>query len=378
MSKIAFCADVHVDNYKAHGGALASGVNERCRLVLDALRTALLKAEAAGVRHLFVLGDLFNDVRPPPQIIAAVQEVLYESHMHVHLLVGNHDRVSTAPGDHALGPLIADMGDASVQVVEAPGFLPLALDGGQVDVFAVPFLPGKASDVVRDFLASEAGKAAAGGGGLPARRRLLVLHYGIADKNTPAYLADGHDALPASALLDLAEKFPFNAVFAGHWHQRREWSRKDGPVVMQVGALAPRGWNDAGLHGYGTLVFYDPKDDAVEYTEIEGPRFCEARSYDELCRVWKDATFPSKLYVRRYTQPDESIENVSDDPKLVVEVLPDLTEATVATRSAAIAARSSASLDEALGAYVSAMSLPDDVKRTDVLARTRAYLEGRR
>lgn len=100
MSFISFIADTHIANHRRFAGESRACINVRCHTTLNSLEQAVESARGT----LVVLGDIFDTVRPEPQVIAAVQLALWETHT-TFLLLGNHDMVSTQPGDHALGPL---------------------------------------------------------------------------------------------------------------------------------------------------------------------------------------------------------------------------------------------------------------------------------
>lgn len=356
--KIGFVADVHVGNFKAHGGEVTAGVNWRCTLVLDTLTRAVDRAVSEGVGTLVVLGDLFDDAKPLPQVVQRLQRILWRHDLRVIVLLGNHDRVSTALGDHALGPLSPR---SEVWIVEQPGDVELA-DG--VDLIAVPFLSNvSAAEVITDALPAPGRRS--------KREFVLAFHYGIIGADTPGFLRDGLDAVDANALGALLRKHRVRSALAGHWHSHQRWADADTEIV-QVGALAPTGWRDAGLSGYGSLVVYDTTTCDFVLHEIAGPRFVVG-GVDALSKRGG----ASHLFLRCGYSPEDGTPTVKVPEWATLELVPDLTEVVVATRSAAVAARNADSMEDALAAYVAAMSLPEGVDREAVLQRTRAYLEGR-
>src|SRR5260370_428206 len=140
--RIGFCADCHIANHRQFGGQLVSGLNERCRLCLDVLANALKRAGECGCADVVILGDLFDSDRPSPQEVAAVQYVIYRSNIRVSMLVGNHDKTSEAPGDHALAPLWQ-----VANVYERPSsyVVPDGIKHGTT-LLHVPWQPGPAYD----------------------------------------------------------------------------------------------------------------------------------------------------------------------------------------------------------------------------------------
>ena len=136
---IAFVADVHLWNHRRCGGPVSAGINQRGQKILDALNYAADLALKKGASSLFVAGDLFDAVNPPPQLISRTIDALKRKNLNIFVLAGNHDRASNQPGDHALGPL------ASVHkfnVIETPEIV----DIGDKTIAAIPFLPGHAPD----------------------------------------------------------------------------------------------------------------------------------------------------------------------------------------------------------------------------------------
>jgi DNA repair exonuclease SbcCD nuclease subunit len=357
---IGFIADLHIDNHAKHGGVVRSGINARCGLCLGVVEAARRRAETLAVSHLFVLGDVFHTVRPLPQIITAVQQALHSEGHETIYLVGNHDRVSTATGDHSLGPLAAD----GAKIVEEPTVL--RLDGGQVEVWCVPSLPGNAEERLPSILTALAGEAASLN---PAseRRRLLVLHFGISDDETAPFLRAAQDAVSLKLLKKASKKFGFTAILAGNWHPRKEWHLSDGCIVVQVGALCPIGWGDPGLDGYGSLVTYDPAADSLGVEELPGPRFVTVRKGDKPLPM----TTASRLFVRRIVEEDEHFDAGTLPDNVSLEVVSSETDSQIAARAAQQAVRAAGTVEEAIAAYIAEMPLPDGVARDAVAALVR-------
>lgn len=321
--RVGFVADVHLGNHAVMGGARDAGVNARARGILDVLRAAVDAAEGLGCSALVVAGDLFDDDHPCPQLLAEAAEVLTAWRaMPVVLLVGNHDQRSTAPGDHALGPLAHTPG---VRVVDAPALVCVQGRGPQgggvsgdprmVYLVCVPYRREPAAEVIASGVA-----ATLRGTGLDPRIPLAVVaHAGIIDGATPPWLRDAHDALPAEALAAILAgttregvvdgvrrplpRGPRLAV-VGNWHGHAAWGMPpedyavtphspavpaplpSGVALVQCGALVPTGFDNPGGAGrYGGLIVWDapwyaPAQDAPTTTpgmvyrvELPGPRF---------------------------------------------------------------------------------------------------------
>jgi len=356
VSKIAFVADVHCANHARWGGSAQSGINRRCRLILDALLAATDAARKAGCEAFVVLGDLFDTMRPEPQVIAAVRDALLNFNGPVFLLVGNHDQASTSLGDHALGPLAVE----GITVVENP--MPYRV--GDVLLSLVPFRPGDAREWLR---------AAVPPVPFPSKHRVLGIHLGVIDEKTPPWLFGALDAIPLMELARAATDY--DVVVAGNWHARKEWKISEGQHVMQVGTLAPTGFDNPGPEGYGTLAIYD-SERGLSWQEIPGPRFV---ARDEVAKVAPGCT----VFARVRAAPDDMpsamawlTEAKESGGVTDGEVQADKGESEAAARSAASAAGTASTLDEAVTRFVNAMELPMvDGHRDAVLERVRGYLK---
>ena len=384
--RIAFCADLHLANHRRFGGEVRSGINARANLCLVALDKAVKTCEGEKVDALFVCGDLFDGVRPEPQIIAAAARIFSEeASFPVYLLRGNHEMVSTDTGDHSLGPLEA-MPD--VFVVEEAQIVTIgAASKEPVEVFAVPFFPGSHAEKLPGILKSLAVQGEQRESP-PASTRLLALHSGISDDKTEAWLQKAQDSIPAAALADLMHEHGITVAVAGHWHKHRAWDFywPDGPLsqtarITQLGALCPTGWDNPGVEGYGTLGIWDSRKDAdrVPLLTIPGPRFLvgadgalgAVKDGHKVFVKWPSATPDEEQYARTLLAKLKKEGSIVDG-----EVESDRHESEVAARSAAMVARSADTLAEALAAYVAEMPLPEGVERSAVLARAKRYLEG--
>lgn len=362
--KLAFVADVHLGNHRRFGGPVVAGLNTRARMALDVLRASRVRAEELRADTYIVLGDLFDTSKPEPQLLAETQRVFDDTGPGMPvLLMGNHDQNSTAPGDHALGPLAP-----LAHIVEKPS----VLSRGDTDIWCVPFQPGRAFDWLPDALA---GLSKQSGGG--DQYRVLTLHLGLQDENTPPWLRNAHDSVPASLVGELCREYDIQAAFAGNWHNPAEWDF-DGIKVVQPGTLCPTGWDNPGPD-YGRLYTYDTKRRELTHGVIPGPRFLKVR-YGTA-----KAKFPASpmTFVQLVAGADEAQQAAE---ALAVasgggqcaggEVVLDDAEASAAAKTAATVARSADTLAEALTGYVGEMPLPEGVDREEVLALCKQYLGG--
>jgi hypothetical protein len=253
--------------------------------------------------------------------------------MEVVLLVGNHDQASTTKDDHAMASMARVAG---VRVIETTN----VVECETADVVCVPFIPGPASS----WLADEVAK---GCEGCSNKWRILAIHLGIEDKNTPPFLRNADDSIKIDALRKICDAHSIDAVYAGNWHDRKEYDfGKSGVRILQCGALVPTGWDNPGMDGYGTVAHFGDLT-GVTFDELSGPRFVREPFIGATeCKVYVDEL------------PDRSVIRAAKD----------------AAHTAARRASSAETLDEALSNYVEAMQIPEDVDRAEVLAQAKGFL----
>lgn len=216
-----FVTDPHLRNYRAWGGEQVAGVNARARRVLAVLRESVEIARAAGATDFAVLGDVFDQANPLPQLVAGLAQVVRDASadgLEVHLLVGNHDMVSEERGDHALAPLAYVYG---CRVHDRP-----SVEGG---VLFCPYRRG----AVKDWLPAELERGAADGA------VVLAAHFGIITEDTPPFLRGATDAAEADWLDALLEEHNFAHAFLGNWHNPAR-----SKYATQLGTICPHGFGD--------------------------------------------------------------------------------------------------------------------------------------
>lgn len=370
---IAFVADVHVGQHRKWGapsrGRLAP-VNARCRDTVAVLADARRRAETAGCTDLFVLGDLFDTSCPSPQEVAEVVEALSTTSMVVHLMVGNHDQVSDAAGDHAMVSMAA-FGDERLLVYERPTVVYRA--GFQVVL--VPYRPGYA----KDYLESTVEEVAATADPLRSPTvRLLGLHLGLEADDTPPWLRGAHDSIRLDDLARAADPASVDLVLAGNWHEHKVYGD-----YVQVGALVPTGFDNPGWDGYGSLLVVTDGGEWHRY-EVPGPRFLRApdpaAARQHLERASREPlAYPVYLSVRcRLDQRGDVRELMELYDHKEYEVLASRAAEEDAAEEvrASVQYASTDSIEAAVRAYVSAMALPDDVDRARVEAMAVDYVAG--
>lgn len=382
MTVAAFVSDLHITNHKRFGGDTDMGLNDRCRLTIATLRRACWEAADRKASRLYVAGDLFDHVSPGPRVVAAVQDVVAESKGRgctVVIMPGNHDQISADPGNHALGPL-----RYLAHVVDRPYVDRL----GDLEVILIPHRPGPAAQWLRgaiakaegrDPITSEDRKASPSTGKVLRPFRVLALHLGISTSSAPSYLRSDPSSIDRSALALIADEFDIDLVVSGHWHDLATYNLGDAKAV-QLGALAPAGWGDAGVEDRGRMLVLNGQ--VVESVEIPGPRFIRVKGVEGATEIEETAAraVGCQLFVEWLVHSRDA-SDVRDDLRLLIErgtvyrgsVMIDVGGVNETARDAAEAARSSDSLSEALGRYVGRMNLPEGVDRQKVLELARRF-----
>lgn len=362
MTRVAFVGDPHVGNFSRYGGEMRAGLNNRCRITLESLRQAVSFSKTANVEAMVLLGDTFDTARPAPQVIAAVQRLIED--VPTVMLVGNHDRVSDAVGDHALGPF-----EPVATVIEEPTVVPV----GGVDLLCLPSFPGLKDQFEEqvEALVCEARRKAT---------HLLCFHMGIEDNNTPKHLKGSRSAVTIDRVREMMEAFPSIAYcFNGDWHEHQRWEIDEKRGACQVGTLNPTGWDNKGTESYGAHVVWGKG--AITAAEIPGPRFVDVNGpaaesfinglheaghavfvrWKATLEEFKDAKAGIKEWLAAGLIAGGKAE--LDDP-----------EVEEAAKHAAKTARKAETLAEAITAFVKEMPLEVENDRELLLALVRKYM----
>jgi hypothetical protein len=339
MTVLAVCADVHVGNHTILGGPSVNGLNERCRRIIAVLRKAAETAAECGATFV-IAGDLFDTPKPSPQMVRAVMDAISvpRAARATHgwwtiVLVGNHDRVTDAPGDHACAPLGALPNVRVVDSVES-------IDG----VLYIPPPPRGTPGIqwFRDALEKHSltpDERTA----IEAKPGVIVAHFGIHDEATATFKVSPAALNQHEALAYMSE-YNYSRMLSGDWHERRVWrgqfiNRQDwgrlrpprggAPDIMgihkpfenridQIGALVPTGWDNPGEE-YGFLTIVDTTDPTLGSVgghtfKVVGPRFVDATSPFEAAKA-RDGGHYVRLHGPRGMQAPEGVLFVEDSIK---------------------------------------------------------------
>ncbi len=382
--KLAFIADVHLANHAKAGGTIRSGLNSRARAIIAAIDDACRTAVEQDCEVLTVCGDLFDTVKPIPQLIAAVCSV-FARHgtLTIYVLLGNHDMQSEDEGDHALGPLRSL---ANVWVIDKPTAHHIGGDHIGTHPVAMLLLPYRTAPVPEWIgstvatLLAECRERETDGVRYP---RVLALHAGISDAGTKHYLTGARDSVPAAMLGEIMSANAIEFAAAGNWHEHQSWTVGDAEIV-QCGALVPTGFDNPGTSGYGSLIVYDTVNAKWSRTEIDGPRFLTVRG-DFAVEAYREAAekVPNGSHHVRYKGAPSQLGAMAatlrtDELTLglaSVEAVPDDGDYKAVRTAAAMASQAAGTnADDAVRAYVEAMPLDPSIDRATITQRVLDYL----
>jgi exonuclease SbcD len=242
MTRIAFTADLHVDQYgsKVHA---ATGLNAR---LVDYLATVRFVAQAARDRDceaLVVAGDFTERKHVNEWLIRHIQDALSDGPEQQIFLRGNHD--AEVAGESIVS-VLAEMG------AEWRGYARPALDiVGDVALCLIPHLDGRWLRTQAGFesvppqeinralaeqylVLARALYAATENHPLPLKR-ILVVHQGMSggamSETQAAFLGDRSLVVDAAALGAIG----FDAIVAGHFHRHQVLSTD--PLTLYTGSV---------------------------------------------------------------------------------------------------------------------------------------------
>jgi DNA repair exonuclease SbcCD nuclease subunit len=363
---VIFVGDVHIGNHKRGGGERKHGMNQRCRLVLKALMSALSGCEQDD--HVFILGDLFNSPYVDARIIAAVQYVFSKTlpANNIHVLAGNHDVFSSTSGDNVLSAL-----SPVCDVIDSPKVVKIPKE--DCEVFCIPYV----SDISINTLADAVGECIDRRASL--MHRVLAGHFGLRHSSINKDLLRDKCAIHTSYLFDFLYKHRINNLFTGHWHEACQYG-KDETVLHQLGALVPNGWADKGFDPYGhkhwlskgvwsSCTVPGPRFSVVFYSDID--RFVNAEECsgnDVFVECWVDTRDP-------ISKVQNHLDYLISAGKLCWYEVHQLDDGTA--KPAANVGLLPTNLRKSVVDYVESMDLPKhlELSKDDLIAKTLTYIE---
>lgn len=354
MKRFFFVADVHVGNHTLQGGASVCGINDRCQDHLRALAQAVELAKAENAT-LVICGDLFDVAKPTPQVVAAVMNVLARGG-DIIVLVGNHDRVTDASGDHACAPLTF-LGNVSV--VDEP----TKRSVGGVNIAFLP--PPPRGTKMKDWATANSD--------ILYKTHIIVAHCGIITEKTPPFLTGSEGALTiAQANTLLSKCLPGARMYVGDWH-----TRMTSGAVEQIGALCPTGWDNATeyeghtYYGWISCAEVDPKSDKVTRLtpqRVEDiPTFLVADSVEQALELSQE-TARARVKLKVHPREIGKIDKGSLPGNVLVVAHKERADEIAKADDVKTRASSVVSIEEAIWAHAETVAPEDEVNGVAQLA----------
>lgn len=349
MSRVGLSADFHCANHRVLGGPVVAGVNLRCRLIGETARRAFQIAADDGCDYFAILGDIFDNGKPSPEVIGVMADAIAASPIPVYVIPGNHDCSSDEVGNHALAALRKVK---NCRVVDEPAYLP---DG----VILAPFSPRPPVEYFTELLKR-------GGDGWWH----LLGHVGIVGPTTSEWLTTGRNIITVEQI----SKLPPNlrAFASGDFHQHVVHEERIGAVnIVQVGALCQANFGDP--LEVGRICVLDTDVGAInKILHVPGPRFVTLSFPELLAYVHGDGlavlgldTDECDLFLS-VNCADEKEQRAAaaflgafENCGWKTEILPSAKVASEVVE----AVRGAVQVEEALGEWAAAQPVPEAVKQ---------------
>lgn len=250
MTKIAFTADLHCDEYGSRIDP-ATGLNARWVDTVDMARWVATDARRRDAEVLVVAGDFTEARHPAPWRVAQIGEALAEFAGPALFARGNHDGTR---GGHSIVELLA----ARMDAVDVPGRYSFGIGFdvpdvrliNDVTIAVIPYLDAHHLRALEGFETLPAAEVSAALGdaflsiarGLYARAKeaepeaaaVLVVHQalsgGLMSDSQAAFLGDQGLVVDTRALAAIG----FEAILAGHFHKHQVLATE--PLVVYAGS----------------------------------------------------------------------------------------------------------------------------------------------
>jgi hypothetical protein len=231
---------------------VVAGVNLRCRLIGETARRAFQIAADNGCDYFAILGDIFDNGKPSPEVIGVMADAIAASPIPVYVIPGNHDCSSDEVGNHALAALRKVK---NCHVVDEPTLIGTVL-------FA-PFSPRPPveyfSGIIQRFPTTE----------------YVLGHVGIIGDATPIFLTGGRNTISVEQIFEIKKHHPaLRGWVAGDFHKHERFARgvNDGLDIIQAGALCQANFGDP--LEVGRICVLDTDLGAInKILHVPGPRF---------------------------------------------------------------------------------------------------------
>ena len=357
MSRVGISADYHCANHRVLGGPVVAGVNLRCRLIGETARRSFQIAADDGCDYFAILGDIFDNGKPSPEVIGVMADAIAASPIPVYVIPGNHDCSSDEVGNHALAALRKVK---NCRVVDEPLFL--QSDG----IIFAPFSPRPPVEYFTELL-EKAGKGCWS----------LLGHVGIVGPETSEFLTNGRNIITVEQIFEIGKASApkgrdLRVLASGDFHQHVIHEGFIGAVnIVQVGALCQANFGDP--PEVGRVCVLDTEGPGItEILTVPGPRFVTLSFPELLAYVHGDGlaalgidTDECDLFLS-VNCADEKEQGAAaaflgafENCGWKTEILPSAKAASEVVE----AVRGAVQVEEALGEWAAAQPVPEAVKQ---------------
>jgi DNA repair exonuclease SbcCD nuclease subunit len=236
MSHAIILGDVHLGKGTSIGKVgVGANLNSRVADQLNLLEWTLEQAEERAVEHIIITGDVFEDPKPHPSLIAMFIAWLKKCQaydVYVHIILGNHDMLRSGMVFTSSLDIISEIDLENVSVYKDPNTIMI----GATAFTFMPFRDRKsfsnssnadALDILRETLVYELASAPV------TYKKILVGHLAI-EGSIP--IGDEIDDMANELFCPVNMFKGYDYVWMGHVH-KPQIMKKSKPYVAHIGSM---------------------------------------------------------------------------------------------------------------------------------------------
>jgi DNA repair exonuclease len=266
MTHAIILGDVHFGKGVSIGKAgVGSNLNSRVVDQLNLLDWTLDQAVERCIDNIIITGDIFEDPKPHPSLIAMFISWLKKCqayHIHIHLILGNHDMLRTGSVFTSSLDIIEEIDLDNVSVYKHIDTVMIGLSAFTL----MPFRDRKSFDVTSNAEALSILKEGLGYelASIPLTyKKILVGHLAI-EGSIP--VGDEIDDMANELFCPLDMFNGYDYVWMGHVH-KPQVMKKTNPRIEHVGSMDLSNFGETDQKKYIVIVdcFSHDKDFEIEY-----------------------------------------------------------------------------------------------------------------
>lgn len=266
MTHAIILGDVHFGKGVSIGKAgVGSNLNSRIVDQLNLLDWTLDQAVERCIDNIIITGDIFEDPKPHPSLIAMFISWLKKCqayHIHIHLILGNHDMLRTGSVFTSSLDIIEEIDLDNVSVYKHIDTVMIGLSAFTL----MPFRDRKSFDVTSNAEALSILKEGLGYelASIPLTyKKILVGHLAI-EGSIP--VGDEIDDMANELFCPLDMFNGYDYVWMGHVH-KPQVMKKTNPRIEHVGSMDLSNFGETDQKKYIVIVdcFSHDKDFEIEY-----------------------------------------------------------------------------------------------------------------